>query len=228
MCYYIFFYKSYSIPLASDQINHLKEKIKIASECQSVSINSLWNKFKKKYYFYKISQLNKNTANEIEKELDVVISNCPNKIISNNIKVYFSPSIDCEDNIIQSIKNSKKQIDIAVYSINNTRIVEAIKKSHDKGIKLRIITDRLQSTGKTSKIKELKDYGISVKINKKLRIEHNKFAIFDGTKIVTGSYNWTNAASQHNSENCLFIKNNKKQIVKDYQQQFEQLWEIYK
>ena len=35
--------------------------------------------------------------------------------------------------------------------------------------------------------------------------KHHKFAIFDGRLLVTGSYNWTDAAESRNLENALFL-----------------------
>ena len=71
------------------------------------------------------------------------------------VKVHFTPSLECENSIVGLINNSKKTIDIAVYSINNNQIVEALKKAHGRGIKLRILTDKLQASSKHSKVFDL-------------------------------------------------------------------------
>ena len=72
-------------------------------------------------------------------------------------------------------------------------------------------------------VDELADAGIPVTTNIKHKIEHNKFAIFDDKHVVSGSYNWTSNASQHNSENCLFFD----QPQKEYSKRFEYLWGLY-
>lgn len=59
--------------------------------------------------------------------------------------------------------------------------------------------------------------------NIKHKIEHNKFAIFDGVHMVSGSYNWTTNASKNNSENCVFFD----QPNKEYSNRFEYLWNLY-
>lgn len=69
----------------------------------------------------------------------------------------------------------------------------------------RILTDRLQAGIKTSKVQELYNFGIKIHVNSKYKIEHNKFAVFDLKNVITGSYNWTETASNKNSENCLFF-----------------------
>jgi len=140
-------------------------------------------------------------------------------------QVYFSPSLKCENNIVKLINNTQESIDAAVYAINNKDIVNAIKKAHKRGIKIRILTDRLQAANKSSKVKELYGFGVNIRVHSKHKIEHNKFAIFDGKKAVSGSYNWTEPASTKNSENCIFFIKNK-DIVKDYQNRFDYLWKI--
>ena len=138
-------------------------------------------------------------------------------------EIYFSPSTDCENKLVGLIENAQSSIDAAVYSINNDNIVEALKKAHDRGIKIRLLTDKLQARGKTSKVYELYQYGLDVKVNSKFKIEHNKFAVFDGMSASSGSYNWTNPASEKNSENCIFFVQDKK-IAEVYQNRFDELW----
>ena len=140
------------------------------------------------------------------------------------VDVYFTPSLDCENKIIKLINNSSK-IDIAVYAINNKEIVTAIKNAKKRKAEIRILTDRLQASNKSSAVKHLHKNGLNIKVHSKYRIEHNKFAIFNDQTVVTGSYNWTNPASHHNSENCVFISDEKTAVEK-YQNRFNHLWQI--
>lgn len=139
------------------------------------------------------------------------------------IRIYFSPSHDCENNIIAEIQKADK-IEIAVFSITNRAIVDSILAAHQRGADIRIITDRRQSAGIGSLISELVDAGIPLRTNRKHKIEHNKFAVFDDLHIVSGSYNWTTSASESNSENCLFFD----QPNKEFSNRFEYLWDLYK
>ena len=141
------------------------------------------------------------------------------------VEIAFTPSDECENKIVNLINNSENSIDVAVYSINNTDIVEAIKLAHDRKIKLRILTDKLQASGKYSKVMELYKYGVNIRVHSKNKIEHNKFAIFDSNVVSTGSFNWTNAASDKNSENCLFLIKEPDNI-KAYKERFEELWSV--
>lgn len=144
---------------------------------------------------------------------------------ANDIQIYFSPSTHCENNIVRFINRSKNRIDAAVYALNNDRIVKAIKRAHKRGVKIRILTDRLQAANRSSKVRELYDYGINIRVHSKHKIEHNKFAIFDKRVAMSGSYNWTNPATEKNSENCVFFIKNQN-AVEEYQERFNYLWRV--
>ena len=139
------------------------------------------------------------------------------------INIYFTPSNDCENLVINQIKEAKDSIDIAIYSITSKEIVEAIKNAYDNNIKVQIIADKLQSKGKSSLVKEIIEYKIPLRINKKHRIEHNKFTIIDDKFVITGSYNYTNNAKKNNSENCLLIED----YLMNYKDRFNYLWGLY-
>ena len=139
--------------------------------------------------------------------------------------VFFSPRGNCEKMIVDRINTSEKNIDAAVYSINNDNIVEALLNAKKRGVKIRILTDKTQAKGHSSKVKYLHDNGINIRVHSQFKIEHNKFAIYDKTKGSTGSFNWTNPAEKKNSENCIFF-DNEDGTVDDYSKRFEYLWRI--
>lgn len=51
---------------------------------------------------------------------------------------------------------------------------------------------------------------------------HNKFCLFDGHLLITGSYNWTYAAEQRNAENI--ITTDELNVCNDYTNYFTNLW----
>ena len=139
------------------------------------------------------------------------------------VKTAFTPSEDCEKTIVDLIDQSTKNIDIAVYAINNKQIVKALIRANKQNVELRILTDRTQASNKGSKVKEMHEKGLNIRVHTKNKLMHNKFAIFDGQSLFIGSYNWTNAASKQNSEGCTFLINEPENI-KVYQEHFEKLW----
>mgnify|MGYP001272387769 CR=1 FL=1 len=64
------------------------------------------------------------------------------------------------------------------------------------------IIEQVNTTG--SEYQYLTDAGIDVRSHTGVpNIMHHKYAIFDKTSTLTGSYNWTRSADHHNEENFL-------------------------
>jgi len=139
-------------------------------------------------------------------------------------EVYFSPSKDCENRIVQAINDSKKEVVAAVYSINNPNIVAALINAKKRGVKVQVLTDRVQASQKNSGVLILKTAGIDLKVHSKFKIEHNKFGVYDGALISTGSFNWTRPAADSNSENCIFTDEH--EIAMKYRERFSYLWKV--
>jgi cardiolipin hydrolase len=51
---------------------------------------------------------------------------------------------------------------------------------------------------------------------------HHKFALFDGKRLLTGSFNWTRSASEQNEENMIVTPD--PVLVAAFQGRFEALW----
>jgi mitochondrial cardiolipin hydrolase len=144
----------------------------------------------------------------------------PQKITS---RAFFSPGDDCLEAIITAIEEAKKTMKICVFTISDDRISEAIVRAHQHGIQIRIITDNNKLHDIGSDIRELAARGLEVRIDKTRSHMHHKFAIFDETRVLTGSYNWTRSAAMYNHENILVTDN--LSIVQDYSREFDRLWE---
>jgi phosphatidylserine/phosphatidylglycerophosphate/cardiolipin synthase-like enzyme len=70
---------------------------------------------------------------------------------------------------------------------------------------VQVILDRSQRTEKYSEADFLRNSGIPTLIDARHAIAHNKIIITDGYLVLTGSFNFTRAAEEHNAENLLVI-----------------------
>lgn len=135
----------------------------------------------------------------------------------------FAPYEACDQKIIEFISGAQKTLDIAIYAITHPKIAEAIQQQFKRGIRVRMVVDRIQAAGNSSLVDELVAAGIPLKIGDTGRaIMHNKFTIVDGVALETGSYNYTKNASFENSENQIYI--HELNIIKRYQTDFDSLW----
>lgn len=135
----------------------------------------------------------------------------------------FFPCRSNEDVLTGMIYDSKKSLDICVFSITNDHIANAIYVSSQRGVKVRIITDDECMKQKGSDVLDLAHSGIPVRTDNDERSHmHNKFAVVDDKYLINGSFNWTTQAVNYNQENILIIEN--KTLVKEYQNEFNRLW----
>ncbi|MFL0811057.1 MAG: nuclease [Agarilytica sp.] len=138
---------------------------------------------------------------------------------------YFSPGDDCKDALLTRIQQAERAIDICIFTLSDNDISEVLIKRHQHGIKIRIITDDDKAGDRGSDVDYLASKGILLKKDKTRHHMHHKFALFDNSILVTGSFNWTRSATEYNHENILSIDDSV--LVEKYQRCFETLWEAF-
>lgn len=141
---------------------------------------------------------------------------------------YFSDQDRVDDRIIAAINYTHRSLDIAVYSITQPDITATIEAAHRRGVRIRIVSDAGQSLDRHSEVAYLRSSGIPVRLCGGYRgrrsLMHNKFAIFDGTGVETGSFNWTTSATSYNFENAIFIEDPK--VAARYEREFGHIWAL--
>ncbi|MEJ2009798.1 MAG: phospholipase D-like domain-containing protein [Acidobacteriota bacterium] len=139
---------------------------------------------------------------------------------------YFSDRDRIAERIIAAINRTRRTLDIAVYSITQPDITAAIEGAHRRGVRVRIVSDEGQSLDSHSEVDYLKSRGIPVRLSGGYRgqrsLMHDKFAIFDGDLVETGSFNWTTSANSYNFENAIFIAN--PEASTRYKREFDHIW----
>ncbi|GHM59622.1 MAG: phospholipase [Candidatus Mesenet longicola] len=137
-------------------------------------------------------------------------STCP------DIKVCFTPGEDCTKRIVDTLSEAKESILIQGYEFTSKPIVSGVIAAKKRGIEVQVILDKSQVKHKYSIpiVKELLSNEISVLIDYKPAIAHNKVIIVDSKKIITGSFNFTAAAQDRNAENLLTIDD--EEVAKKY------------
>ena len=137
-------------------------------------------------------------------------------------EAYFSPENDCARKIIELLGRARAKIDICVFTISDDRISDAIVQAHAAGTALRIISDNDKALDGGSDIARFQRLGIPVRLDRTEHHMHHKFAVFDDTFTVTGSYNWTHSAAKYNMEN--FIVTHDERLTRRFSQLFKKLW----
>jgi cardiolipin hydrolase len=146
-----------------------------------------------------------------------------------NDQAFFSPGERCLRQIIHRIGQCRRTADLCVFTITDDRISRAILEAHKRAVNVRIITDNDKCLDLGSDVHHLREAGIPVKFDDVHdgRVPggghmHHKFAIFDGTRLLNGSYNWTRGAANVNYENLVDTADAK--LIAAFSAEFERLW----
>ncbi|MED5617710.1 phospholipase D-like domain-containing protein [Ideonella sp. BN130291] len=137
--------------------------------------------------------------------------------------VHFSPGNGCLNAVIEQLRAVRHQVDICVFTLSDDRIAQEVLGAHGRGVAVRLITDNEKEFDAGSDIERLRRAGVPVVVDRTAAHMHHKFALFDATWLLNGSYNWTRSASLVNEENLVLC--NDPALVRAFSAQFDRLWQ---
>lgn len=138
------------------------------------------------------------------------------------MQVCFAPDKGCQKLLLKHINNAKKSIHIQAFSFTDPDVGTALMNAKNRGISIKIIVDKSNTSNKKSLIKMLGRQQIPIRIDAPQGIAHNKIMIIDETIVITGSYNYSTNAYARNAENMLFL--NDKQLAQTYLENWQKRW----
>ena len=119
--------------------------------------------------------------------------------------VCFSPHGHCTELAVDTLASAKHTVLVQAYSFTSAPIAQALIDAHKRGVGVQAILDKSQRTEHYSAADLLLHAGIPVGIDAAHAIAHNKVMILDDETVITGSFNFTKAAEEHNAENLLVL-----------------------
>jgi phospholipase D len=122
------------------------------------------------------------------------------------IQVCFTPGGQCRQFVEETIAQAQHTVLVQAYAFTSLSIAKSLIAAHQRGVTVKILVDRSQVTAKGSRIPFLLQKGIPVWVDVVQGIAHNKVMILDHDYVLTGSFNWTDAAQYCNAENLILIK----------------------
>lgn len=141
----------------------------------------------------------------------------------------FSDQTQISSHLIAAIDATRRTLDIAIYELAISEVRDALVRAKSRGVAVRVVMDQghvYPTRGqRTPETQSLIDAGFALRT---LRggdahgIMHNKFAVFDGALMETGSYNWTRAADDRHFENALFDVAPRR--IASYQNYWDWMW----
>lgn len=143
----------------------------------------------------------------------------------NSVRYYFPRDGQAPEPVLVSIMGGAKQnLDVAIYSITDQRVADAMIAAEKRGVKVRMITDASESGTSSQKklLATVKAAGIPIKINTHSGIMHLKVTIADDDIATTGSFNYTKSAEDTNDE--VFVVLDDRMAAADFEAQFTRMW----
>jgi phosphatidylserine/phosphatidylglycerophosphate/cardiolipin synthase-like enzyme len=124
--------------------------------------------------------------------------------------------------VTEAIGETKERLTLALYGFDNTDLGEELLKLVKKNVTVRLKVDTARSASKkiVKLIELLKAGGVQIQSVAANGRNHNKFAVIDGKRVLTGSYNWT-LKSENNWENLLIL--DCPELAKAYESEWERI-----
>jgi phosphatidylserine/phosphatidylglycerophosphate/cardiolipin synthase-like enzyme len=128
------------------------------------------------------------------------------KVPEVTLQVVFSPNGGCTEAVVDALGQAKTDVKVQAYSITSVQIEKALVDAHKRGVRVEVILDKSQRTGKYSSADFFAHAGIRTRIDAQHKIAHNNIMVIDAGVVITGSFNFTEGAEHDNAENLLVIR----------------------
>lgn len=149
--------------------------------------------------------------------------------------VVFTPDDDPMPLLAGELNAAQETVDVAIYTFTYAPIADLLIEAKLRGAKVRVLVDEHQSRlpsadanggaiGQYELMEELEDEGVTVcrRPGEDGGILHHKFAVIDSRTVVTGSYNFTDAATNRNLENLMVLSD--PMLAEQFGSAFADLW----
>ena len=137
------------------------------------------------------------------------------------IECYFAPEDHVQQHIVREIKEAGTSIDVMAFSFTADKIAKAMVERLKQGVRVRALFDTRQAHSEHAEDNYLADQGAQVYLDDNKYAMHDKVIVIDVNTVITGSYNFTNAAETKNDENVLIVHS--PAIAGKYESEFESL-----
>jgi phosphatidylserine/phosphatidylglycerophosphate/cardiolipin synthase-like enzyme len=146
-------------------------------------------------------------------------------------RAYFSPNGGAERAIVAALDGAAASIEVAMYAFTSRVLAKALLRARKRGVKIRVVLDG-NDESEYSKGFYLLRKGIDLRYTRGRRrrgrqasygLMHDKFAVIDHRRVLTGSYNWTASAEKYNYENLLVLDS--RPLAAEYEREFDRIWQ---
>ncbi len=127
-----------------------------------------------------------------------------------------------ESGLVTMIGRAQDHVYGAFYEITSPRVVEALCNARRRGVDVRIVTESDTFRKRGSPGGRFEAAGVEAVTDGGKGLMHNKFAVFDGSWVWTGSYNPTPNGSGKNDNNAILIQSPELAVI--YTEEFMEMF----
>jgi phosphatidylserine/phosphatidylglycerophosphate/cardiolipin synthase-like enzyme len=153
-------------------------------------------------------------------------------------EVYFTDPVNIKDpanwqssiegRLIEKINAAQTSIHIASFEFDLTTVAEALIAAKQRGVDVRWVTDdenglEADEEPEHGQFAMLQQAGIEVRSDSRSALMHNKFWIFDGQRVWTGSTNITESGIFRQNNNAIVIES--PELAAIYEREFQEMWD---
>lgn len=129
--------------------------------------------------------------------------------------------------LIEYIDSATTTIHIASFEFNLDEVATALIAAHQRGVEVQWVTDdehgiEADEEEDHGQFAMLEDAGIEIKDDGRGALMHNKFWIFDGATVWTGSTNITHNGTLLNNNNVIVLQS--QGVSEIYEREFQEMW----
>ena len=130
-----------------------------------------------------------------------------------SVQVAFTPGDNATALILQAIEGARKQVLVQAYSFTSRSIAQALIDARRRGVDVQLIADPKQAhTSDHNLVAYVAAAGVPTFFDEEHDSAHNKVMVIDAETsnpvVITGSFNFSQAAQSKNAENLLLFRGN--------------------
>ncbi|MBW2458755.1 MAG: hypothetical protein JRI68_29925, partial [Deltaproteobacteria bacterium] len=145
-----------------------------------------------------------------------------------DMALHFSPEERLDDVLVHHIDQAVSTVDVAMFTFTREPVLNALLAAMNRQVQVRVVMERKQTTI-TSVDEQLSQAGATVVRGANTigaySAMHQKYAILDGSKVITGATNWTTNGTRYSDEDLLIVT--VPEVTEAYQRNFADLLWVY-
>ncbi len=144
------------------------------------------------------------------------------------VQVLFTPGDNVAAVIIEAIRSAKQTVRVQAFNFTNKAIARALQEARRHRVDVKVLADQEQfEKGAAFLLRDLKQAGVHVRLDGEHAAAHNKVMLIDthgrNPIVITGSFNFTQAAQKYNAENVVLIYDDRT-LAKAYDENWQRHW----